>query len=225
MPGLKKHEPSIRFSANKITPDEIDQRIRYTVQNPSVSASYLGTVTTATTTGGAFVMDSIACDYPRNLLFTLTGVAGGMGGTMTATGTDQFNRAQTESIGFGSAASGGTLAGTKIFDTVTSATLNSVVGVGGTAVGTASLGFAIGTAATQVAQFGLPVKIKAVGDVKRITWNDSTVQKSVNGGTVNSTYVGTATHSFNVGQVVAAADAFHVDILTTYTSENDANVG
>ena len=148
-----------------------------------------------------------------------------MGGTMTATGTNQFGVAQTESIGFGSAANGGTAAGTKIFDTVTSATLDSVVGLGGTAVGTASLGFAIGTAANIVAQFGLPAKIQTINDVKKIIWNDNGTIKGVNGGTVTSTYVSTTTHSFNTGEIVAAADDFYVEILPTYNSEYDANVG
>lgn len=224
MPGLKLHYPDVRFSANKVTPDEVDQTVYYTVQNPSVSASFLGTVTTSTAAGAAFVLDQTKCDFPRNVLLTITGEAAGMGGTATVTGTDQFGVAQTETLGFGSAANGGTIAGTKIFDSVSTANLDGVLGAAGTAIGTASLGFAIGTAANIVAQFGLPVKIGAVADVKKIMWNDNTVQKGVNGGTVTATYVGTAKHSFNIGQIVAAADAFHVEILSTYNSETDKNV-
>lgn len=222
MPGLKKHLPDVRFSANKVTPDEIDQTVYYTVQNPSVSASFIGTV--EATGADSFVIDQTKCDFPRNLLLTITGVAGGMGGTATVTGTDQFGVSQSEAIGFGSAAGGGTAAGTKIFDSVSAATVDGLDGLGGTAVGTCSLGFAIGTAAGIEAKFGLPVKIKAVSDVKKIFWNDNGTQKGVNGGTVNSTYVGTANHDFNIGQIVAAADSFHVEVLSTYNSENDSNV-
>lgn len=222
MPGLKKHFPDVRFSGNKVTADEVDQRIYYKVLKPSASGAFLGTVTSAV--GAAFVMDQVKVDYPRTLLFSMTGVAAGMGGTMTVTGTDQFGVAQTEAIGFASANAGGTQAGTKIFDNVTAGTLDGLDGGGGTAIGTASLGFAIGTAANQVAQFGLPAKIQAVGDVKRIIWNDAATIKGVNGGTVTSTYVSTTTHSFNVGQVVAAADDFYVEVLSTYNSEYDANV-
>lgn len=222
MPGLKKHYPDVRFSANKVTADEIDQRVYYKVVNPSASAAFLGTVTSAAP--GAFVMDQIKTDYPRTVLLTLLGVAGGMGGTATVTGTNQFGQAQTETLGFASAAGGGTVAGTKIFDTVTGATLDGLAGVGGTAVGTASLGFAIGTAAGVVAWFGLPVKIGSVSDVKRIIWNDAGTIKGVGGGTVSSTYVDTARHAFRINEVVAAADGFYVEVLSTYNSERDTNV-
>lgn len=29
MPGLKKHMPDVRFGANRVTPDEIDQSLVY----------------------------------------------------------------------------------------------------------------------------------------------------------------------------------------------------
>lgn len=225
MPGRKQHEPDIRFAGNKITPDEVDMRVRYTVQNPSVSASFLGTVETAAAAGAPYVMDQVKCDYPRNVLVTITGEAAGMGGTATITGTNQFGVAQTETIGFASAANGGTAAGTKIFDTVTAGTVDGIDGDSGTAVGTASLGFAIGTATGIVNLFGLPVKIQAVSDIKRVIWNDNTVTTGVNGGTVSSTYIGVDNNTFTHGQIVAAADAVYVDILTTYNSENDKNVG
>lgn len=214
--------PSFRFSAARVQPSELDQRFYYHVLKPSVSATFIGTVEATAAT--AFVIDQTKVDYPRTLLLTLLGVAGGMGGTATIIGTDQFGGSINETVGLASAAGGGTTAGTKIFDTVTSASIDGLAGLGGTAVGTASLGFAIGTAAGIVAQFGLPAKLGAVADVKRIIWNDGATIKGVNGGTVSSTYVSTTTHSFNVGQVVAAADDFYVEFLTTYDSSEDVNV-
>jgi len=219
---LKKHMPDIRFGGNKVDVDEINHKFRYHVLKPSVSASFIGTVNA--TGADDFVIDQTKCDYPRTLLLTITGVAGGMGGTATITGTDQFGVAQSETLGFGSAANGGTIAGTKIFDTVSAATVDGLDGVGGTAIGTASIGFAIGTAANLVAKFGLPDRIGAVSDVKKIIWNDNGTIKGVNGGTVSSTYVDTAKHSFNIGEVVAAADDFYVEYISTYDGENDVNV-
>ena len=79
MPGLKKHESSFRFSDNRVTPDELDIILDYTVANPSVSPSYFGTVSSAA--AAAFVLDNVTADYPRSILWTITGVAGGMPGT------------------------------------------------------------------------------------------------------------------------------------------------
>jgi len=223
MPGLKKHHADVRFSSNKVTPDEIDKRIQYHVLKPSASGSFLGTVESAA--AASFVIDQTKCDYPRTVLFSMTGVAGGMGGTATVYGKDQFGVSQNEAIGFASAAGGGTAAGTLIFDSISSATLDGLDGLGGTAIGTASLGFAIGTAAGIVSWFGLPAKIGAVGDVKNIIWNDNGTIKGVNGGTVAGTaYVDTSKHAFRHNQIVAAADDIYVDFLPSYNSENDVNV-
>lgn len=222
MPGLKRHHADFRFSGNKVTPDEIDQRVYYKVMKPSASATFIGTV--EATGADSFVIDQTKVDYPRTLLLTITGVAGGMGGTATITGTDQFGIAQTETVGFGSAAGGGTVAGTKIFDTVSAATVDGLDGLGGTAVGTASIGFAIGTAANIVAWFGLPVRIGAVSDVKRIIWNDNGTIKGVNGGTLSTTYVDTSRHAFRHNEVLAAADDLYVEVLSSYDSSDKAKL-
>lgn len=214
--ALKKTDPGIRFSGIKVAPDELDEVKQYIVMNPSVSASYLGTVTSAT--AAAFVLDSVTCDYPRTLLLTITGVAGGQGGTAVINGKDQFGNTIQESIGFATANAGGTKAGTQIFAKVTSATVTPV-GLGGTAIGTASLGFAIGTAASAVAEFGIPDKLGALTDVKVILWNDADVMKAVNGGTVTTTYVNLTKSSFNIGQIVAAADSFIIRYRSTFSSE------
>lgn len=224
MPGLKKHLPDIRFSANKLSADELDLRVNYRVQNPTVTDTFFGSVVgTGTGLVAALALTNVQADYPRNLLVSITGVAGGAGGTVLVTGTDQFGGTQTESIGLATAASGGTIAGTKIFDTVSAATVTFAL-IGGTGVGTAELGAALGTAANQEAWFGLPVRIESVSDVKKIMWNDDGVMTAVNGGTVTSSYVNTSTHAFTHGQIVAAADGIYVDVLTTYDSTNNSNL-
>lgn len=224
MPGLKKHLPDIRFSANKLTADELDLRVNYRVQNPTVSGSFFGSVVgTGTGLVAALALTNVQADYPRNVLVSITGVAGGAGGTVSVTGTDQFGGTQSESIGFATAAAGGTAVGTKVFNTISAATATFAL-IGGTGVGTASLGVAIGTAAGQEAWFGLPVRIESVSDVKKIMWNDNAVMTAVNGGTVTSSYVNTTTHAFTHGQIVAAADGIYVDVLTTYDSTNNSNL-
>lgn len=215
MPGLSKHFPDFTFSSNKVAPNEVDQLTNYWVHNPGTSDVSIGTVNSATA-AATVVLTNKVLDYPRNILFTLLGVAGGMGGTVTITGLNQFGSQISESIGFASAAGGGTAAGTKIFASVATATLDGIAGLGGTAIGTAKLGYAIGTAAGIVALFGLPVKVKAESDVKAVTWVSNTVTVALNGGTISSAIVGTANHTFNGTSVVAITDRFNVRIKSTY---------
>lgn len=218
--ALKKYFPDVRFSNNKVDPDEMNLRIVYQVDNPSIADTAYGTVESAT--AAAFVLTNTMADYPRNVLFTALGVAGGMGGTAVVNGTDQFGVTQQETMSFASAAGGGTVAGTKIFSTVTSGTFTPV-GLGGTAVGTAKLGFAKGTAAGIVNLFGLPVRVAKTSDVKRLTWINNGTWTALNGGTISG-YIGTANHTFVGSAVVAATDKYQVEILSTYNSENKTNV-
>jgi len=218
MPGLKKHHADVRFSGNKVTPDEVDMRQRYVVTYPSIGASTLGTAA-AGTVNVAWTAVNTILDYPRTVLFSVTG--GTTGGTTIINGNDQFNRSVTETITIATAAAGGTVAGTKIFDSFSSGTYYPA---GGDNTSTAVLGYAKGTAAATRAWFGLPVKIKATGDVKRITWINNGTQTDINGGTI-AAYVDTAQHAIRGTAIVAATDIYIVDVLSTYTSENDANVG
>lgn len=220
MPGLKKHHPDIRFSANKVTPDELDVRQQYVVMKPSVGTATIGTIA-AGTVSGAMTLVNTVCDYPRNLLFTVVGGASGVGGTCTIVGTDQFGRSQTESIAFASANAGGTQAGTAIWDAVTSATYYPN---GGDNTSTATLGYTAGTAAALKFWLGLPVKVKATSDVKRITYVKNGAVTALTGGTIAS-YVSTTTHAFSGTETLAATTDYVVDILSTYNSEDDANVG
>lgn len=220
MPGLKKFFPDFTFSGNKVTPDEYDEQLYYTVANPSVSASWFGTAANAAAT--AITLTNTKSDYPRNVLLTITGVAGGQGGTAVINGIDQFGRSQTETIGFATANAGGTAAGTKIFAEVTSATITPV-GLGGTAVGTTSLGVALGTAAGIVNLFGLPWKVRT-GDVKSITWINNGTATAINGGTVSTAFIGTANHTFVGTSIVAITDRYTVRVKPTYDASNEAAV-
>lgn len=222
MPGLKKHYPDLRYGGNKVTPDEIDARYHYQVTYPSISATGFGTAKGTGDVSVAIGLTNVVADYPRNVLLTITGVAGGEGGTATVTGKNQFGKTITESLGFATANAGGTAAGTKIFSSVSAATV-SVVGLGGTAIGTVSLGYASGTAAGIAALFGLPVKVGAAADVKRMTWIDNGTVTSLNGGTT-AAYIGTANHTFMGTHIVAATDIYSLSILSTYNSEADTNV-
>lgn len=221
MPGLKVIDPSFQFSGNRVTPDEYDEQLYYTIQAPSVSATFYGTAASASVV--AVGLTNTKADYPRNVLLTLLGVAGGMGGSVTVNGYDQFGRSVNETFGFGSAAGGGTAAGTKIFAEITSATVTPV-GLGGTAVGTVSLGVAAGTASGIATLFGLPWKIRAVSDVKSITWINNGTATAINGGTVTSAHVGTANHTFMGTQIPVITDRYTVRVKPTYNASNDAAV-
>lgn len=220
--SLKKHHPDVRFGGQKVDPDEINMRYQYMVHLPSISATGLGTCEVTGDASGAVVFTNTTLDYPRNVRLAILGVAGGQGGTMTINGYNQFGQAISETMGFATANGGGTVAGTKVFDRVTSATVTAV-GLGGTAVGTVSVGYASGTAAGIAHLFGLPVRIGAASDVRRLTWIDNATVTALNGGTI-SALIGTANHTFAGTKIVAATDKFVLDIVSTYNQENLTNV-
>lgn len=225
--ALKKYFPDVRMGGNKVDPDEINARHHYNVMYPSIGTatvwSGLGTGNVAATG----TIQNLVMDYPRNLLLTIVGVAGGEGGTASITGKNQFGDAITESIGFATANAGGTAAGTKIFSSVSAVTVNTV-GLGGTAIGTVTIGYAAGTAAGIVAKLGLPVRIRAASDVKRLTFIKNGAVTAINGGTIGTSaltgYIDTVNHSFMGTQIIAATDIYSLDIVSTYNSEANNNV-
>lgn len=222
MPGLKKHHADVRFSKNKVTPDEIDQRQQYIVAYPSVSATFVGTAAGGTSTQEkALVVTQSKLDYPRNLLYSVVGTAD-MGGTWTVNGKNQFGKNITETVALGTAAAGTpavATAGTAIFSDVTSGTFT--VATDAVGAGSARVGVAIGSPS---AFFGLPVKVQAASDVKRITWIANGTWTGINGGTI-SDYVSTANHAFRgTATNVAATDIYVVEVLSTYDSSDDANI-
>lgn len=215
MPGIKKHDYEFTGDNNRITPDEIDQYRQYVIMNPSVSATYFGTAASANAV--AITAINTRADYPRNMLLSVTGVAGGMGGTAVINGVDQFGGTIQESIGFASAAGGGTQAGTKVFARYTDGTFTPQ-GLGGTAVGTVSLGVAISTASNSPL-FGLLDKLGGTADVKAVTWLDSGVAKQHGA----ASHADTTNHAIRIEVTggVAAADSYVVLYRPTKDLSNE----
>lgn len=222
MPGLKKHFPDFQFSGNQVTSDEMDVYQQYVVAFPGTSQTWVGTTAVGTSTQSkALVLINKYPDYPRTLFFTISG-SNDLGGSITVNGKDQFGGTIQETIGFGTVVSPGTSAvGTKVFAEVTSGTVTLAVGSAGS--GTPKLGLAYGGTAGSTNWFGLPVKIKAVGDVKRITHLKNFVATTLNGGTVDSTIVSVANHAFTGTANLGTADLFVVTVKSTYDSSQEVN--
>lgn len=217
MSGLKDNFPEVQFAGKQVDPDEISYPLQYVVYAPGTSQTAIGTTAVGTSTQSkALVLINKVPDYPRNLFFTLSGSAD-IGGSITVNGKDQFGATQSETIGFATVVSPGTSAvGTKIFGEVTSGTVTFATMAAGS--GTPKLGVAYGGTAGSTALFGLPVKIGAVADVKRITITKNFVPTTLNGGTVDSTIVSTTTHSFSGTAVLGTADSFVVTVKSTYSN-------
>ena len=221
MSGLKKDLPSLAFSKNQITPDEIDRYEQYWVFSPSISSTYIGTANGTATTAQAFTISNLYPDYPRNLAYSVTGVAGGQGGTISLSGQDFFGGTVTETVSIATAAGGGTVIGTAIFAKVGGGTFTPV-GLGGTAIGTAAIGFGTAVGSASGAWFGLPQKIGSTADVKTITWGSLNVTTTLGGGSAIGTLVhgagGTVPqHAFQGTSTVMTSDRY----LVTYQSSWD----
>ncbi len=224
MSGFKMYDPAFQQAKAQVTPDEIDRYEQYVVLHPGTSHTAIGTAAVGTsTTTQTFVITNLRPDYPRNLLFDLSG-SNDIGGTATINGFDQFGNAITETFGFGTVVSSGTqVAGSMIFAQVVSGSMTFAVGSAGS--GTPKLGYASGTAnATGTALgalFGLPTKIRSVNDVKAITWDNNTTTTALFGGTVGtSTLVKTAQHAFRGTSAVALTDAYIVTVKSTWDNSS-----
>lgn len=216
--ALKRIEPGVRFSGFKVSPDEMDMTMQYTVMHPSVDPVWFGTSTVGTQTQAkALVVTNIRADYPRNLVGAVAAAAGSVaGGTWVVNGKNQFGATIQESVAIAPATGGGTVAGTKIFAQVSSGTFT--FGTGDPGNGTPRLGVAIGTAATLQHLFGLPDKIASTADVKNLLWINNGTSTTVNGGSIGA-YVGTANHTFKGTAVVAVTDRFVVSYRSSFNSE------
>lgn len=216
--GAKMYDNQFTAGARaQVTPDEMDQYMQYVVIHPGTAHNAVGTAAVGTSTQTkAFVITNLRPDYPRNLLFDLSG-SNDIGGTATINGFNQFGDPITESIGFGTKVSPGTQAsGSQIFAQVVSGSVTFAAGSAGS--GTPVLGYSnvAGTAGVGTALgclFGLPSKIQKVSDVKSITWDNNTTTTALLGGTVGtSTLVKTASHSF-VGTAAPALTSIYVVTL------------
>lgn len=223
MSGLREGNYGFTQAGRQVAPADIDYPFQYIITHPSLSVSAIGTVSSTGT--AAFVLDNIRPDYPRTLAVSILGVAGGMGGTVTLGGWDQFGQPITETVGFGSANGGGTVATTKIFGRVQGGTIDGLAGLGGTAVGTARIGYAIGTATNLVAKFGLPTKIAAVSDVRNITYTSQGVGgTALGGGTISSTNVDVTNSAFIPNRILAGTEVYTVAIKSTYDNSGKPNM-
>ena len=209
--GLGKHEPYLAWGG-KIQPTEI-QEARQAVylkaagsDSAIMNACALGSVTSATGT-----ITLAYPDYPRNLLVSFTETGGTVcDATATVTGKDQFNNAVSESyacVSLGTTS----VAGTKVFGQITA--ISAVVGSYGTGAVDLRVGYVIGGGTVK---FGLPNKIGAATDVKRVTWVDNGVT------TPGTVVVDTTNHAFTPGGAITAAqDDFIVWYRPNYTTDDE----
>jgi hypothetical protein len=218
--SFKKSEPALQFGGQRVSADEMDMVRQYVVLNPTVDPIWFGTAIGTSTQGTPMGLINKNADYPRNLAYAVAAPAGSTaGGTWIVNGKNQFGETIQETVIIGTATGGGTVAGTKVFAQVTSGTINFTTMSPGN--GSARLGVAIGTAAGLVGYFGLPDKIAAISDVKSITWRNVGTSITLNGGTVDSSLVGTANHTFNGTAVMAVTDGFLVNYRSTYPAQEN----
>lgn len=219
MPGLKRHNPDFAFDGNRVTPDEIDQYVQYTVINPSIDSQWFGTAVGTSTQGTTLGLINSIADYPRNLKYIISTVSGSTGGgTFTATGFDQFGSAVQEVAGFAAAANGGTVIGTQVFAKM--GTISAQLATMNAGNGTMAVG--VGTAGTTTI-FGLPVRLGATSDIKTITGSfngvgTSTAGTFVFGGTPSSA-AQTTMHGFKAPlNVPAGTCVYNVLVRPTFTN-------
>jgi hypothetical protein len=213
--------PGFATGGAQVTPSDSDNYEQIEVTYPSVTVGYIGTAK-GTTAAGVVAVTQVnqLCDWPRNLLYQITGAAAGVGGTFTSNVIDQFGQAVTEKIGFGSAASGGSAYGTTIVAKWLSGSV-SLVTSGAGSIGTVTVGF--GTQPGS-AWFGLLNKIGGTSDVKNITWYNSATPTTLNGGTNIGTLVSTSLHAFQGTSGVAVTDMYSVILKPTYSNLGKPNM-
>ena len=220
MGGLKKHFPDIRFSGNLVTPDEMDQYIKYDVINPGTSLTWVGTCAAGTNAQAkALVLINKSLDYPRNLMYGVVGT-NDVGGSWTVNGYDQFGVTVTETVGNGTVAKGTPAfsnVGTQIFAEVTSGTFTFATGSAGN--GSAQLGVPLGGTDGSIAYFGLPTKISAITDVKSITYMTEFAPKTLDGGTISTTLVDATNHRFCGTADLDGTTSYSVTINPKYNAE------
>lgn len=220
-----KHQggvPGVALSGMRVAPQESDRYEIYNVQDFSISATWVGTPTVGTqTTSQALVLINKYLDYPRSLSYGIAAAAGSVaGGTWTVNGYDQFGSAVRESVTVAPATGGGTVNGTAVFAEVTSGTL--AFGTGDPGNGTGRLGVAI---AANDYWFGLPVKIAATTDVKRITHTGSGgIALTLNGTASIGTLVNATTHAFRGTAALTGTMSLQTWVKTTYQNNQQEDM-
>ena len=220
MAGLRQHFPEFVAAGGQVSQNDMDQYDQVCVSYPSVAANWYGTAKgTGTAATVAIGVTNILADWPRTQYFSITGIAAGLGGTLVSNVIDQFGVPITETIGFATTASGGSVYGTAIVakwlsGTVTTATNNA------TTVATIAVGVGTNTG-TAGNWFGLLTKIAGTSDVKNITWISTNTPTSMGGGSALGTLVNIVSHSFQGTNNVLATDTMRVIFKPTY----DASTG
>lgn len=218
MAGLKQHFPDFTFAGGQVSQNDIDQYDLLAMQNPSVAANYYGTAKgTGTAATVAIGVTNILADWPRNTYYSITGIAAGLGGTFTSTLVDQFGGTVTESVGFATTASGGSVYGTVIAakflsGSVITATNNA------TTVATIAVGFGT-NAGTGGNYFGLLTKIAGTTDIKNITWINNGTPTSMGGGSALGTLVNSTVapaHAFQGTNNLQVTDGYRVIFKPTF---------
>lgn len=225
MPGLKKYFPDVQMGANKATPDELDRYETYVVTYPSISATYVGTSAGGTASQAkAIVLSEIRTDFPRNLLYGVVGT-NDFGGSWVLNGKDQFGASVTETVALATAAAGtpnaSLVAGTACFSEISSGTFTATSDSVG--LGSARVGVAVGTGATNKFWLGLPTKIGGTADVKTITWSAECVPTTVNGGTYSTSFINATNHAIGNDSIMAGTEVFTVTYVPTYDAQSDGN--
>ncbi len=185
--ALKLREPALALDQSgvfKVSPDEMD---RYEVVNmrPATNVDwFVTTIVAGTSASRVGTVANRLPDYPRNLLFSITGTHGSTAGTLNASGKDQFGNTITETILIPRADNGGTTSGTKVFAQFVAGTVNFGTAVGN---GTARIGFDPSTSCL----LGLPIKLGTAADVVHLGCNIGTGAVTYGGGTI-AAYVNVA---------------------------------
>jgi hypothetical protein len=216
MSGFKKSQPGLRYSGEKVSPDEIDRYEFVNFCNPAPattqwwgSAPVSGTADTQ-----AFTIVNMLPDYPRNVQFILAsaGSLTGLKGTAVINGYDQFGSVITETFSIAAGTGAGTVAGTKVFGRFTSGTC--YYGTFSTS-GTPNLGFTGGTNTL----LGLPVKLAGTTDVALISHHAGTGAVTVNGGTVGG-YINVAMSAVRPAATLTGTETVTVWVKPSYNPEN-----
>jgi len=214
--SFKRSQPGIRFSGERISPDEMDNNFVYQINNPATTA--LGTLwvgsggTAGTASAIALIINNKYPDFPRNVAFNIHGTGVGMAGSLIINGDDQFGSQITETIGFTTANNGGTAVGTKVFAQYRSGTVYYGTAVGN---GTPNIGLDGGTSCL----FGLPVKIGATTDVISYSMGIGSGPISVGGGTAIGSLVNTGVHAVRPFAAPAASTYINLWVRPTFSSE------
>lgn len=211
--------PGFTFGGAQVSQKDMDQYYNIQVSNPAVSASWFGTFSggTAGTNNPITKLNQLA-DWPRNVLYSIPGVASGtFGGTFTCNYLDQFGSAITETVVIPSAAPAVGIFGTAIVMKFISGTFASQGSSGGS-LGTASIGFGTTTNAgtSQSNWFGLMTKIGGTNDLKLVHWVNNGTTTTLNAGTSIGSLVDTTRHAFQGTSGVQITDIYDVILKPTF---------